>query len=603
MNPSGLMGDALHGVGNVNNRQWDGIWTGRALRSDIGWTLEVEIPFRTLHFNPGSETWGINFQRTVRRKNEESLWMGWARNQGVRRMTNAGLLTGIRDVSQGHGLDIKPYALATSGSSPAQGSSGVKNDGDVGVDFFYNVTPGLLANLTVNTDFAQTEVDQRQVNLTRFSLFFPEKRDFFLDGSTFFNFGSSYALSGEFTPLHSRRIGLTDEGTPQRINFGAKLTGQFGNQDIGVLHVQTGRQDASAAGREFTVAGEDFTVLRLKRRLLRQSYIGGMYTRRAGRGVAIDDRHTLGVDFRFDTASFLGSRNMSASGFYLHASNPLGTGKNSATGIELAFPNDLWSGEFELSEVQSNYDPAIGFSTRTGVRRISPTIGYSPRPRQHPWIRHFSFGSDAAWILDSNDNRLVNRDFNLTAFLMELHSQDTVQFRVLPTYELLHEDFRIRQGITLPAGRDYTFTRYRVQASTASRRHISLSPVAEWGGFYSGTRRRLALDLNVRVRSGLIFYVSNEWNKVDLAEGAFQTRLYRGIVETQFSPWISLVNTVQFDTQSAVLGWQSRFRWILKPGNDLYVVYTHNWLDDPLLARFTTLNRLAASKLLYTHRF
>ena len=604
MNPSGLMGDALQGAGNANNRQWDGIWTGRASRSDIGWTLEVEIPFRTLNFNPASDTWGINFQRTVRRKNEESLWSGWARNQGVRRMANAGLLTGIRDVSQGHGLDVKPYAVATSLSSPGRGDSQVRNEGDAGVDLFYNLTPGLRANLTVNTDFAETEVDQRQVNLTRFSLFFPEKRDFFLDGSTFLDFGSGFAVSGAFTPFYSRRIGLDEaSGTQQRINFGGKLTGQAGDQDIGVLHVQTGQEDASPGHRTVPVAGEDFTVMRVKRRLLRQSYIGAMYTRRASRGLPVPDRHTIGLDFRLETANFLGSENLSAAGFFLHATNPLATGRNSAMGLELGFPNDPWSGELELSEVQSNYQSAVGFETRTGIRRISPTIAYTARPRGNRLIRRFQFSNDVNWILDSDDGRLLNRDFSITPFLMELNSQDTIQFRVLPSYELLEHDFRISRGITLPAANHYAFTRYRLQATTASRRVLAVSPTVEWGGFYSGDRRRLALNLDVRVRPGIIFYSSAEWNKVDLAEGGFQTRLYRGIVETQFSPWMSLVNNVQFDTQSSILGWQSRFRWILKPGNDLYFVYLHNWLDDPLLARFATLDHRASSKLLYTHRF
>jgi len=272
-------------------------------------------------------------------------------------------------------------------------------------------------------------------------------------------------------------------------------------------------------------------------------------------------------------------------------------------GLELGFPNDPWSGELELSEVQSNYESAVGFETRTGIRRISPTIAYTARPRGNRLIRRFQFSNDVNWILDSDDGRLLNRDFSITPFLMELNSQDTIQFRVLPSYELLEHDFRISRGITLPAANHYAFTRYRLQATTASRRVLAVSPTVEWGGFYSGDRRRLALNLDVRVRPGIIFYSSAEWNKVDLAEGGFQTRLYRGIVETQFSPWMSLVNNVQFDTQSSILGWQSRFRWILKPGNDLYFVYLHNWLDDPLLARFATLDHRASSKLLYTHRF
>jgi hypothetical protein len=168
---------------------------------------------------------------------------------------------------------------------------------------------------------------------------------------------------------------------------------------------------------------------------------------------------------------------------------------------------------------------------------------------------------------------------------------------------LLENDFRINPGITLPSGRAYSFTRYRVLASTASRRVFAISPIVEWGGFYSGDRLRTVLELSIRARPGLIFYLSTELNRVELAEGAFRTRLYRGIAETQLNPWISLVNNVQYDTQSAVLGWQSRFRWILKPGNDLYLVYTHNWLDDPVRDRFSTLDRRAASKVIYSHRF
>jgi hypothetical protein len=318
MNPSGLMADALQGSADVSNRQWDGIWNARVNRSDIGWTIEIEIPFRTLNFNPTNDTWGINFQRTVRRKNEETLWMGWSRNQGLRRMSNAGLVTGIRtsEVTQGHGLDIKPYVVgeATRDWHTPSAAASTQQQANVGVDLFYNLTSSLRANVTVNTDFAQAEVDQRQTNLTRFSLFFPEKRDFFLDGSLFFNFadgGNSGGGGGgppvDLAPFFSRRIGLDERGTPQPINFGTKLTGQAGSFDIGVLHVQT-REEA-------LTPGEDFSVLRLKRRFFQQSYVGGIYTRRAARGIGPADRHTAGLDLELATSTFLGRENLIAKGF------------------------------------------------------------------------------------------------------------------------------------------------------------------------------------------------------------------------------------------------------------------------------------------------
>jgi hypothetical protein len=603
MNPLGSMADALQGADDSSNRQWDGIWNARAHRSEIGWTLEIEIPFRTLNFNPDSDTWGINFQRTVARKNEESLWMGWPRNQGLRRMSNAGLLTGIRNVTQGHGLDIKPYLLGTLESFPGRGNSRINIDRAAGVDFFYSVTPGLRANLTVNTDFAQAEVDQRQVNLTRFSLLFPEKRDFFLDGALFLDFASGGTSDrdirreggSDLLPFFSRRIGLDARGMPQRINFGGKLTGQLGEHDIGVLQVQTGEDDEAP--------GEDFTVMRIKRRMLQQSYVGALYTLRHVRAAGSDNRQTIGVDFRLATSNFRGSQNLQTSGYFLHGINPLSTGKNSAFGAELSYPNDPFEANFEYMEIQDNYDAAVGYTRRTGFRKFQPRIGFGPRPRQHPWIRRFNFVGDLDWRLDSNTSQTLTRELDVTVFQLETHPQDEFQIHVIPTYEQLEQTFPIAPGVTLPAGRHYSFTRYSVQAETSRRRLFSLLPSVEWGDFYSGQRLRLNMSVDIRARAGVLLSLAHEWNRVSLAEGQFYTRLYRFISETQFNPFISLVNNVQYETQSAVLGWQARLRWIIQPGNDLYFVYIHNWQDDPLSRRIYTLDRRATSKISYTHRF
>ena len=311
MNPLGSMADALRGAG-TNNRRWDGIWDGRASRSEIGWTIEIEVPFRTMNFNPNTEGWGVNFQRTIGRTNEVSLWMGWLRNQGLNRMSNAGLLTGIRDVTQGRGLDIKPYVVGTSESFPGRANASDNTEAQVGVDLFYNLTPSLRANLTLNTDFAQAEVDARQLNLTRFSLLFPEQRDFFLDGALFFDFtAGSGASGGALIPFQSRRIGLGENNTPQRINFGGKLTGQAGAFDIGVLQVQTGDETGND---DVGSLGEDFTVVRLKRRIFRESHLGAIYTLRHTRGGSVDDRQTMGVDLRLATSTFRGSDNLTVSG-------------------------------------------------------------------------------------------------------------------------------------------------------------------------------------------------------------------------------------------------------------------------------------------------
>jgi hypothetical protein len=596
MNPSGLMADSLFGV-NGNNRQWDGIWNARVRHSDIGWTIEIEIPFRTLNFNPESDTWGMNFQRTVRRKNEDSIWMGWARNQGLRRMANAGHVTGIRDATQGLGLDIKPYGLFTAQASPGRGAGSFDRDANAGVDLFYNPTPSLRAVFTVNTDFAQTEVDQRQVNLTRFSLFFPERRDFFLDGATFFDFASP--LDGtdlRITPFFSRRIGLSASATPQPINFGTKVTGQVGNQDVGLLHVQTGNDEDDG------FIGEDFTVARLKRRLLTQSYVGAMYTRRDQRLDGAVARHTAGVDYRFATNRFLGSQNFETGGWFLHATRPGISSGNNAFGANVVYPNDLWNARVDVSEVQANFDPAVGFVTRRDYRRYSPQVNFQPRPRGHRYIRQFIFGADTE-ILTDLKNELLTRGALLTLAEVVLHSQDSIAFDVSETRERLDAPFEISRGITLPLGAQYDFRRYIVRGQTANRRVLALEGLHGRGEFYSGTREETVVNLTLRIRPGYIVYMTGEWNAIRLAEGSFRTRLYRLVGETQFTPFIALVNNFQFDSQSSVLGWQSRFRWIMKPGNDLYVVYTHNWVEQAQFDRFASLDKQFASKVLYTHRF
>jgi hypothetical protein len=201
------------------------------------------------------------------------------------------------------------------------------------------------------------------------------------------------------------------------------------------------------------------------------------------------------------------------------------------------------------------------------------------------------------------DHRFLSRIWNFTIFSMDLQSQDTFAVRVIPEYERLNRNFRLHPSLVLPSGGEYNFVRYRVNASTANRRVIAVAPAIEWGGFYGGSRRQVNFDAVLRLRPGVIMYLANEWNTVRLPQGSFQARVHRFSPELQFNQWISWVNTVQYDSVSSVLGWQSRFRWIIVPGTDLYFVYTHNWLDDPTLDGYSTLNRRAAMKALYTHRF
>lgn len=593
--PSTNMSDAaIVDFGAGLNFSWDGIWIGKVRRSPDGWTAEIEIPFRTLNFDPSLDAWGINFQRTVRRKAEESVWSGHLRNEGVAHMASAGRLEGLSGLSQGLGLDVKPYVVGNLSAAPGRGATGSVATGDLGADLFYSVTPALRANLSINTDFAETEVDQRQVNLTRFPLFFQEKRDFFLQGASYFDFGRE--IGNQVTPFFSRRIGLDDRGVPQPIDVGAKLTGQAGSFDVGVLQVRT-RETA-------TQAGSDITATRIRRRLGKESYVGGLYTRRADRLAGADALTTAAADFALRTATFHGDKTLEWSGWYIYTTNPAGTGENIGRGSRVAFPNDPFYFDFSFRELQDNYAPALGFVQRNGFRRYNPEVGYTWRFRNHAWLRSIQQEVDWQFLHDSR-NRLLTQNIALRPLTVAFNDGSTLAYEAEPSYERLEADFPISDGIVLPAGGIYRFTRHQIDASMADRYRVAVGGVTTFGNFLSGSRQDYEVNLRIRPRSGIAVQLEAERSVIDLAEGSFETNLIRATANTQFSPWMSLVNNLQFDDVTRSLGWQLRFRWIQRPGNDVFFVYTHNWreLDDVEGSRFGTVDNRAATKLVYTLRF
>jgi hypothetical protein len=609
INPAGLMGDGLlrGSPGGVSvNKSWDGIWEARVRRGDDGWSAEIRIPFRTLNFDPAHDTWGINFQRTVRRKGEESLWSAHARNQGLFRPEHAGRLTGLTGLSQGLGLELKPYAVASWGRAPGRGHPEADTPANVGFDMTYSITPSLRASLTVNTDFAEAEVDQRRVNLTRFAQSFPERRDFFLEGSSVYAFAQSSGPS----PYFSRRIGL-DEGRPVPITAGGRLAGQLGAFDVGFLQVRTGAHDFGPA--------EDFTVARARRNVLRSSTIGAIYTRRApdaSRGLERPDAHTVGFDADLYTSSFLGNRNLQLEAFVVAHTDARGAsardslasdpGDRSARGFRLNFPNDPVRAHVSLREFGDLYDPAVGFVPRRGFRRFQPTVGWAPRPSSIAAVRQLDFQAQLEHLTDLAGSL---ETFNVQARLLgvRFESGDYLGFEMRRDHERLRRAFRISDGVVIPAG-EYGWTRWELGARSAGRRAASVSADLSGGGFWSGNRLQQQLVGSWTPRAGVSVNGSWERNDVRLPEGAFTTNLFRTGGGWQFSPWMSLNGNVQYDDVSRVLGTFTRFRWTITPGSDLYLVYTHNLRDgmllpDPRQQRFATVDHRAATKLTYTYRF
>jgi hypothetical protein len=501
-------------------------------------------------------------------------------------MPAAGQVTGLEGMSQGIGLDLIPYVIGSSSAAPGRGAPSAVATGSAGGDVAYNLTPGLRANVSINTDFAETEVDQRQVNLTRFPLFFPEKRTFFLEGASLFDFARE--PGNAILPFFSRRIGLDAAGIPQPIDVGAKLTGQAGRFDIGVLQVRT--RDSG------DTSGEHFTVLRSRRRFWRQSYVGGMLTSRSGDE---GSRQTAGMDASLSTATFLRTQVLDVSGYYLNTTRTPGTRGGAAFGARINLPNDPVNARFAVREVQDGYDPAVGFVDRRGYRLVQPGLRYIVHTDRHPVIRRFSFEGDVASFY-TLEGALETRRADLQLVRVDLQASDILEFHLLPLYERLPHDFQIFPGVTLPAGGEYHFLRRAFAAQTGVQRLVSLNIRYEDGEFYSGTRRQIVGTVSVRPRRGWLINVGGDYNIIALAEGQFTTRVWNADVNTQLNPFLSFVNRVQFDTITRQLGWQSRVRWITTPGNDVFVVYSRNWIDR---AALETLDHRVSMKLVRTLRF
>ena len=615
INAAGLMGDGLitgggggggRGGGGGMQKSWDGIWETRVARRTDGWSAEIRIPFRTLNFDPNLDSWGINFQRTIRRKQEEILWRGFRRNQGVFQPIHAGRITGLRDLSQGIGLEAKPYALGSWRTQPADADP-TTYPGDVGVDVGYSLTPSLRAAVSVNTDFAEVEVDQRRVNLTRFPLRFPEQRDFFLEGSGVFSFAARNGVQ----PYFSRNIGLVD-GRAIPVNYGARLGGQAGKYELGFLQVGTGAVLPDTLTGFDGSPTENFAVARVKRNFLEQSTVGVIYTLRNTAkditGAEQVDRHTAGVDVNYVTSRFLGDKNLQAEGFFVWNSNPTPSvdtslGDLTARGFRLNFPNDVWQSHLSYREFGHEYDPAVGFVTRNGFKRVEPRLAWRPLSGTS-WIRRYSISAQYRRLANLTTGRVEEEQWDLNLFGFDFEAGGNWDIIASRLDEYLDQDFEISDGILIQPGQ-YTNWEWTLTGRTPSQRRLSANFNFTNGGFWSGDRFRYSVGLTFRPNPGFSISTDIERNVVDLPEGNFEVDLTRLEAAWDISPWASISGNIQYDTQSEVVGLFARARWIVRPGNDLYIVYTNNWrnLGSSVFDRdFLTLSRGGSVKVNYTYR-
>ncbi len=582
LSPAGSKGDALiSGNGNSFDKDYDGIWQGKSTIHENGWSAEFAIPFKTLSFDPDGKSWGFNVVRVIKRKEERARWASPTQNSSLFTIADAGTLTGLSGLEQGVGLDIVPFVAGTFFRDRPESREYLRFD--PGFDIFYKITPSLTASLTVNTDFAETEVDSRRVNLTRFPLFFPEKRDFFLQDRGIFEFGG---IRRSPLPFFSRRIGLAD-GEEIPILVGARVTGRAGPYSIGVLDVQT--------GEEGEIGSKNLFVTRVSKNILEQSQFGIIATR--GNPTEKGNNALGGADFTYRTSSLFEDKNLRFDGYVMTTATSGKGGDGPAWGLTLNYPNDKISTRLSWTHIDQEFNPALGFVSRRGINRYVYDFRY--RPRFEKTIRRLTFGVNPQ-LTTSTSNHLLSRGLEFTPFGIVLDTGDELSIEIENMREVLVDPFEIQDGIIIPSG-TYDFTRYQAEVSTGSKRPISIGSQVEWGTFFSGKRFDWSVEIEARPSKYLTLGLENEENRVALEEGRFITRVVRGRIDLTFTPELSWNNFVQFDNQSHQVGWNSRVRWIIEPGRELKFVVNQSW--DRRGSSLKPLTTKLTTKLEYGIRF
>jgi hypothetical protein len=598
-NTNGVRHDALYDNPDSFNSNWTVIWDTASAIFDKGWTAELEIPFKTLPFDPANDAWGFNFGRSIRRRGEEVAWVSRNRsyNPGI-----SGLATGFRGISQGRGLDIVPSVSINQRKAFTPSST----DGNVepSLDVFYRVTPSLNASVTVNTDFSATEVDDRQVNLTRFNLFFPEKRDFFLNDADLFEFGRISASGNSATststenngrPFFSRRLGLSPSGTPVDLRFGGKVSGRVGRWNIGALAVQ---QDG------FETNGTDAAFVgRVSANVLEESSLGMIVT--GGDPNSPRDNALVGVDFRYLNTRLPGGRVMQGDAWVQHTETDGLSGEDSAFGLGVRFPNNTgWRGGATVKALQSNFAPALGFLSRPDVRDTALDAGYTLFPRTR-FLQTVFLGVDAQRV-DYLGGGLQSEV--ILGRLLELRNNtgDALNVHYSATREAVIEPFTIyrdnrRQVVVAPD--TYSFGETVLNLSTGGQRQLSGGGTYRRGDFYSGSRTNLAGNMAWRPSNHFAFGLSHDWNDIDLPEGRFITRLSRLTMDVNFSSTLYWVSLVQYDNVSEVIGVNTRLNWIPKAGQEGLIVLNHSLQDRDRDDAFRSELMDVSIKLNYTFRF
>ena len=575
---------------------WNTVWDVRSQSIPEGWTFEMAIPFKSLRYRrPGPQIWGINFRRSVRWKNEVSLLTSLPASygqSGVSQMDAAGTLVGLDAPPVTKNLELKPYIVSsviTDRAAAAPFSNDL--DGNVGIDLKYGLTSSVTADVTVNTDFAQVEEDLQQVNLTRFSLQFPEKRDFFLEGQGIFAFGDRSRLSaGSDVPIvfFSRQIGLS-RGQTVPVRVGGRVTGKVGAYDIGVLNIQTGEKESAGA------VPTNFSVVRVKRDIFQRSSIGLIATRRFETSDGTRSNLAGGFD-----ASLRLSDDATVTGYYAATSTPGVAADQSSYRSTFGYEPDRYGVSVEHLMVAGAFNPEIGFVRRRDFRRTFAEGRFSPRTEDNSLIRRFVWLGSVDYVTNAPATVLQNRTFK-GSFDTEFHRGDVASVEYIRDFEFLPLDFTIAPGIIVPTGH-YQSDTAQASYTLGLQRKVSGTASAAWGTFYDGTRTEATYRGRIGFGPHFAIEPSVTLNWVDLPFGDFTARLVSSRFIVTPTPRLSVTGLVQVNAAAETVSSSLRLRWEYIPSSELFLVYSDG-RDTTAGTPIGLLNRSVAVKVTRLLRF
>jgi hypothetical protein len=561
INPNGAMADAIViDNGNQTNEDWDGVWIVATQTTDEGWFAEFKIPFSTLKYQSGrNHTWGINFARIIRRKLENVRWQGWSRDAKFNQVSRAGTLTGLTGIGNIKLLEFRPYTIGGVENRPGLKSQSIT---DFGGDINYLITPKMKLNLTINTDFAQVESDKKQINLSRFSLSYPEKRKFFLEGKNFFDFD----LGDRIRPFYSRRIGLAQDGSEVPILGGARILGKQGNSTFGGMLIQTGKKDS--------IKSSNYSVIRYKHDIFEESTIGIIGINMA------ESNHfnaTYGMDFHYSTSSLFNDKNFSAGVTFVKTfTSDISRKTGNAHKVYIEYPNDFIEFGAMWEKSGHGFNPEVGFLKRDRFQLFSTELSFNPRPRFIPWIHQIEFKPlEINYYIDDKTGEMQSFDMEIQPMEVRTKTGDSFDFAIVREAENIIKDFEIQDDFIIPIN-TYWFTRYKAEVESYEGRPFSLGIELGWGDFYTGSCTSLESRIDWRINKH--FRVSTEYEKniISFPTGNFQTNEIGGRIRFAIHPRLFGSFFGQWNDEDEQVLINFRINWIPNPGSDFFFVFNQS---------------------------